>query len=82
MREYCLLVFKNTHDAIQGEKLLKSEGLKVTIMPTPTYITKSCGISVKFDTEDIDLVKSLVQSEKLIIKNMYHKNEEEFQVII
>ncbi|MEW8955350.1 DUF3343 domain-containing protein [Clostridium sp.] len=82
MKEYCLLVFNNTHNAIQGEKVLKSEGLNVTIMPTPTYITKSCGISVKFDIKDMEMVKSLVQNEKLIIKNMYHKTEDKFQVII
>lgn len=78
MKEYYLIVFKNTHDAIQGEKVLKEEGLNVIIMPTPTYITKSCGISVRFNTSDVEKVKEIVGQDKMEIKNMYHKTDEKF----
>lgn len=82
MKEYYLIVFKNTHDAIQGEKVLKEEGLNVIIMPTPTYITKSCGISVRFNTSDVEKVKEIIGQDKMEIKNMYHKTDEKFELVI
>lgn len=82
MKEYYLIVFKNTHDAIQGEKVLKEEGLSVIIMPTPTYITKSCGISVRFNISDVEKVKEIIGQDKVEIKNMYHKTDEKFELVI
>ncbi|SFB32163.1 DUF3343 domain-containing protein [Clostridium frigidicarnis] len=82
MKEYYLIVFKNTHDAIQGEKVLKEEGLNVIIMPTPTYITKSCGISVRFNTSDVEKVKEIIGQDKMEIKNIYHKTDEKFELVI
>ena len=82
MKEYYLIVFKNTHDAIQGEKVLKEEGLNVIIMPTPTYITKSCGISVRFNISDVEKVKEIIGQDKMEIKNMYHKTDEKFELVI
>lgn len=82
MKEYYLIVFKNTHDAIQGEKVLKEEGMNVIIMPTPTYITKSCGISVRFNIDDVEKVKEIIGQDKIEIKNMYHKAQEKFELVI
>ncbi|WP_040214752.1 DUF3343 domain-containing protein [Clostridium polynesiense] len=82
MDNYFIIVFNNTHNAIEGEKTLKNEGITVTIMPTPAQITQSCGISIKFNEEDLDRIKELVQQEKLHIKNIYHKIRGEFNTII
>ncbi|ADK17283.1 MULTISPECIES: DUF3343 domain-containing protein [Clostridium] len=74
MKEYYVVTFKNTHGAINGEKILKEQGIDVNIMPTPIVITKSCGISIKIDSKDIDTVKSLINEEKLTIKNIYERS--------
>ena len=75
-----IIVFKNTHDAIQGEKILKGKGISVMVMPTPTSITHSCGISVRFKEEDIGIVEKAINEEKLITKNIYIKNGQEFKL--
>ena len=41
--KYYIIVFKNTYDAMTGEKKLKELNYKFRIMPTPTSITQSCG---------------------------------------
>lgn len=50
--KYYIIVFKNTHDAITAESNLDSKGYSFRIMPTPTSITQSCGICVRFDNEE------------------------------
>ena len=44
---YYIVVFKNTHDAMAGEKFLKEKEYNFRIMPTPTSITQSCGICIR-----------------------------------
>lgn len=82
MNNYFLIVFKNTHDAIEAEKVLKEKGVKVTIMPTPTYITQSCGISIKLDEEFIEQVKDIINEGVITIKNVYHKYGSDFSIIM
>ncbi|MCS4522705.1 DUF3343 domain-containing protein [Clostridium botulinum] len=42
---------------MDGESVLKEKGIKLIIIPTPTYITKSCGISIRIDEQDYEDVK-------------------------
>ncbi|MCI1945861.1 DUF3343 domain-containing protein [Clostridium luticellarii] len=75
MKEYYIIIFKNTHDVINGEKFLKEKGVKVNVMPTPALITQSCGISIKIDSEYIDMVKKFVEQDQLVVKNIYRRND-------
>ncbi len=75
MKDYYIITFKNTHGAINGEKLLKEKDIKVAVMPTPAVITRSCGISIKIDNEDIEMVKKLIEQEQLVVKNIYKRSD-------
>ena len=39
--KYYIIVFKNTLDAMSGEKTVKEMGLSFRMMPTPTSITQT-----------------------------------------
>lgn len=77
--EYYIIVYKNTLDAMNAEKILGERKLSFKIMPTPTSITKSCGICTRFENKaDVELV----MKEKLInYEKVYHKNREGFELI-
>ncbi|SHE87520.1 DUF3343 domain-containing protein [Clostridium fallax] len=75
-----IIVFKNTHDAIQAEKILKEQGESIMVMPTPTCITKSCGISIRFNEGILSKVENLIKEEKIVTKNIYVKNGQEFKL--
>jgi hypothetical protein len=81
MKEYYLITFKNTHSAISGEKKLKAEGFEVTVIPTPTTLTKSCGISLRIKPEDFDRASGLVRSGDLEAGNIFFKSQEGYQQI-
>lgn len=66
-----IIVFNNTHEAIEGEKIFKDNNLKFMIMPTPTYITQSCGISIRFNESEINSVEDLCKKNIFKFKNIY-----------
>lgn len=80
MDEYYILTFQNTLGAINGESALKKRNIKVEIMPTPTVITKSCGISIKINNNYIEQVKELVKENKITVKNIYHRDSNEYKI--
>ncbi|GAA0684202.1 MULTISPECIES: DUF3343 domain-containing protein [Clostridium] len=82
MDKYYLIVFKNTMDAIKAEEILKKENLKIAIMPTPTYITQSCGISIKFDEKDWDNIKDLIEKGLITPKNVYVREDQHAKQIL
>ena len=81
MNNLLIITFNNTLEAIKGEKLLKNKLIPVTIMPTPTTITKSCGISIKFEEKDTTLIKELIKSNELKVKGLYYKEGMEYKVL-
>jgi len=81
MSGYNLITFKNTHDAINGEKFLKEKGFSVVVMPTPTSITKSCGISLRIDMESFIEIKQLINNNLFEIEKAYLKSETGYTLI-
>ncbi|QAA30418.1 DUF3343 domain-containing protein [Clostridium manihotivorum] len=73
MKEY-IMVFKNTHDAIGTEKFIKNKGLNIMVMPTPTYITQSCGICIRFNDEVLSNIEGDLDKE-INFKNIYLINQ-------
>lgn len=81
MLNYYLITFKNTHSAISSEKILKEKGIEVVVMPTPTTITKSCGISIRISTNDFEKVKNLIKESAFEPSSIFFKKESEYELI-
>lgn len=78
--KFFIMVFNNTHEAMAGEKLMEEGNIKAMVMPTPTYITKSCGISLRFSESEIEKVEGLISEEKIKFKNLYKRDEDGFKL--
>ncbi|MFD3155367.1 DUF3343 domain-containing protein [Haloimpatiens sp. FM7330] len=81
MNEYYIVTFQNTHEAMNGEKVAKENKIKIMVIPTPTYITKSCGISLRVKEENIEDLKQLVKQDKMKVKNIHFKKGQEVSII-
>lgn len=79
MDKYYILTFENTHNAINGESVLKESNIKAVVMPTPTFITKSCGISLRVVEDDLNRVKTLIKDDKIKIKAAILKEGSSFK---
>ena len=77
---YYIIVFKNTLDAMNGEKALKEKGFVFKMMPTPTAITQSCGICIRI--EDKNYIDEVIKGNIINYKGIYTKEENKFEKII
>ncbi len=68
---YGLITFKSTHHTIQAEGLLKDKGLVFKTIPTPREITKSCGLAILFNLDDLHLVEDVIEEEIIRIEALY-----------
>ncbi|QAT41546.1 DUF3343 domain-containing protein [Clostridium sp. JN-9] len=78
MDKYYIITFQNTHQAIKAEEVLKVNKIICSVMPTPTMITRSCGISIIFKENEKERVISLVEHKQLEIKAMYYKENNNY----
>lgn len=72
---YSIITFPNTHSAMACEHTLRGNNINITVIPTPTSITKSCGIAIRFKSEDINEIIQIVNREKFIFQSIYKKEE-------
>lgn len=69
--EQGVVTFESTHHAIKGEKILKENQIENRMIPTPRTITRSCGLSAKFDLKDLDRLKSLFIENQVAMTGIY-----------
>lgn len=56
-----VITFRSTHEALRAEKVLRSAGLKVTVMPTPKSIKADCGIALRVGASEADASKASLE---------------------
>jgi hypothetical protein len=78
-KEY-LLTFENSHKAIEAESIMKENNINILIMPTPTVITRSCGLCIKIIHKDADKVKALIENGNINIKSILLKTGQNYEM--
>ena len=58
--EYMLAVFSIRTDTINFNRLLNKNGIKSTVVETPTSASTSCGISVNFAFKDLPQARRML----------------------
>jgi len=81
LNKYYIVTFQNTHEAMKAERETVKNQIKVTVIPTPTYITKSCGISLKIEEENIQSIYNLIKSENIKVKEIFLRDGESVKSI-
>ena len=81
MNKYYIVTFQNTHEAMKAEREAIKNKVKVVVIPTPTYITKSCGISLKIEEDSIQNIIEMVQSESIKVKEVFVRDGESVKVM-
>lgn len=71
-----LIVFDSVHHAIRTEHLLQQAGITVEMIPTPREITASCGQSVVFNETDGEIVRRVLEQEKIQFHGVYSSSAE------
>jgi len=61
---------------MKAERETINSNIKIVVIPTPTYITKSCGISLKIEEECIQSIIKLIKSERIKVKEIFVRDGE------
>lgn len=53
--EFMIIAFSSTHQAIHFERLLLGK-YAIELIPTPRDVSASCGLSLKFEMDDLNAI--------------------------
>ncbi len=59
---YMIIAFSSTHQAIHFERLLLQK-YAIELIPTPREVSASCGLSLKFESEDLPAILKELEDE-------------------
>jgi len=82
LNKYYIVTFQNTHEAMKAERESIKKQIKLIVIPTPTYITKSCGISLKIEEDEIQNIIDLIKLETIKVKEIFIRSGETVKVMI
>lgn len=66
-----LVTFFASHHAIRAEKILKQQGLAVTLVPGPRDISPSCGVALQFEYRLREQVEALLAAGKVRLEAIH-----------
>jgi len=80
--EFMIIAFNSTHQAIHFERLLLKH-FEIELIPTPRDVSASCGLSLKFEAEDLlEVLNKLENEDKTGIQLLHFVIESNIQKII
>jgi hypothetical protein len=57
-----VVLFYSTSAAIRAEKLTKEAGLKVKLIPVPRQLSSDCGLSLRFEWDQAEVVRVVLEA--------------------
>ena len=80
--DYMIIAFGSTHQAIRFERLRISH-YAIELIPTPRDVSASCGLSLKFEVDDLEAIQmTLMEEDKTGLQLLMFKFENENHTII
>tara|TARA_B100000315_G_scaffold215253_1_gene214463 strand:+ start:15679 stop:15924 length:246 start_codon:yes stop_codon:yes gene_type:complete len=73
-----IAVFNSNHDALQAEKLLKQNQIRVRPIIKPRKISSSCTLALEFDLELSQKVTEICVSNKFLLAGIFQKKNEKW----
>ena len=68
---YSVVLFHSMSGALRAEKLLKNGGMGIKLIPVPRQLSSDCGVCVRFERPDEDLVKRKLAEAKIEIQGIH-----------
>jgi hypothetical protein len=69
--DYGVVLLYSTSAAIRAEKLTQEAGLKVKLIPVPRQLSSDCGISLRFEWDQADEVRSVLEEKGMEIQGIH-----------
>ena len=69
--DYGVVLFYSTSAAIRAEKLTQGAGLKIKLIPVPRQLSSDCGISLRFEWDQADVIRSVLEAKGMEIQGIH-----------
>ena len=69
--DYGVVLFYSTSAAIRAEKLTQEAGLKVKLIPVPRQLSSDCGISLRFEWDQAEVVRSVLEAKGVEVQGIH-----------
>ena len=69
--DYGVVLLYSTSAAIRAEKLTLGAGLKVKLIPVPRQLSSDCGISLRFEWDQAEVVRSVLEEKGMEIQGIH-----------
>jgi hypothetical protein len=71
MTQYGVILFHTTSSVMRTEKLLLKARFKIKLVPTPREFSSDCGISIRFEWDQLEPTKLLLEEERVEFEAIY-----------
>jgi len=56
---------------MKAEKILKAQGIDITLIPTPREISSDCGMVIQVGCTEVNRAKDIINEQGLMIEGVY-----------
>ena len=71
MSDYGIVLFYNTSSVMRAEKVLQKGGVAIKLIPTPREFSSDCGMAVRFDLQDKERVRVLLDQAHIEVAGIH-----------
>jgi hypothetical protein len=72
VESFHVATFHSVSQALRFEKLLVQRGLDIKMIPVPRVISSSCGIAARFNDDDLQPVRTILEAGEAEAEGLYH----------
>ena len=69
--DYGVVLLYSTSAAIRAEKVTQEAGLKVKLIPVPRQLSSDCGLSLRFEWDQADVVRAVLELKGVEIQGIH-----------
>jgi Protein of unknown function (DUF3343) len=73
MSNYGVVLFYTSSSAMQAEAVLLRAKLSAKLIPTPRELSSDCGVALRFDWSQSELVQSMLNKSRVEIAGIHPK---------
>lgn len=82
METWMVMAFDSTQQALRAEMLLEYADIEIDLFPTPKTITAGCALSIQFPREELESVQRIITQERVEIRGIYYKDNQDRYISI
>ncbi|BCR03938.1 hypothetical protein DESUT3_10070 [Desulfuromonas versatilis] len=74
-------IFHSIHRVMKVEKLLKSKGVEMLLIPVPRQLTSDCGLAIRFTPDEKPRVWEVLEPEGLLPAELFQREGKEYRQV-